>query len=179
MEALRNFWEAIAPYFGVTGVLGFIGTCILLPLLRGKVQKASLGFDASLKRCEAVVKEAADKAAADAVSRIQRLSFEQSIQPLAESELKKITEAANEQVKDSTGALMESNEKIVTALAALGAFFEDSIVPDAKKAAFAEALKEAQAAAIANKPVTQGVEVAEIAEAQAPKKTARKVEVWR
>lgn len=168
MEALRSFWEAVAPYFGVTGVLGFIATCILLPLLRGKMQKVGSGFDASLKRFEETVKDAADKAADGAVERIKTLSFKQSIQPLVQSELKKVTERANEYIEGEVVELKASNEQIIAVLAALGAFFDDSIIPDSKKEAFAAAIKAAQS------PVTeQEITVQEVVE-EAPAKPVEK-----
>lgn len=172
MEGLRNFWATIAPYLGTGGAIGLIITVIVLPFIRGKVTKVSVGFDAALEKHDKIVKEAVEEITALVLERIKTISFKQSIQPIVDSELVKITEHANEYIEGKVAYVMDSNGKIIAAIEALGSFFEDSIVPDAKKAAFAAAIEAAKVPA-----TTQEIAV-EVAEEQAvaPVKTSRKRE---
>lgn len=175
METLRKIWELIAPYFS-GGVAGALITAIVIPIIKGMLTKATakLNIEGMLEKQNAAVDNAVDKA----VDKVKTLAFKQSIQPLVESELEKVTEKANGYIEEQVSDLRKSNERIVTAIAALGAYFEDSIVPDAKKAAFAEAI------AAAKSPVkAQEVAVVEEAveeEVSVPsKRTKRKSEVLR
>ena len=172
METLRKIWEMIAPYFS-GGVAGVLITCVIIPIMRGMLTKATakLDIEGLLKK----LNDAIDGAVNKAVDKVQTISFKQSIQPLVESELEKVTEKANEYIEGQVADLRESNEKIVAALSALGAYFEDSIVPDAKKAAFAEAIAAAKA------PVTEQEIVVEktVEETPAPVKKSKKSEVIR
>ena len=174
METLRKIWELIAPYFS-GGVAGALITCIVVPIIRGVITKATakLDIDGALKKQT----DAIDGAVNKAVERVQTISFKQSIQPLVKSELEKVTEKANAYIEDEVGALRESNEKIVEVLAALGSYFEDSIVPDAKKQAFYEALAAAQGSAKEQEIVVE--EIVEEAPAPAPAKKSKKSEVIR
>lgn len=172
METLRKIWEMIAPYFS-GGVAGVLITCVIIPIMRGMLTKATakLDIEGLLKKQNDAIEGAVNKA----VDKVQTISFKQSIQPLVESELVKITEKANEYIEGQVAELRDSNEKIVAALSALGAYFEDSIVPDAKKAAFAEAIAAAKA------PVTEQEIVVEkaVEETPAPVKKSKKSEVIR
>ena len=172
METLRKIWEMIAPYFS-GGVAGVLITCVIIPIMRCMLTKATakLDIEGLLKK----LNDAIDGAVNKAVDKVQTISFKQSIQPLVESELEKVTEKANEYIEGQVADLRESNEKIVAALSALGAYFEDSIVPDAKKAAFAEAIAAAKA------PVTEQEIVVEktVEETPAPVKKSKKSEVIR
>lgn len=172
MEALRHFWEIAAPYFGITGIFGFIASCILFPLIRGKVQKASMGFDRALAENNKKVEECFSAC----VDRVKDISFKQSIQPLVESELEKVNERASAYVEKEVTALRKSNEQLLAAVAAMGAFFDDSYISEEKKAAFAAAI------AAAKVPTAeQDIEVC-VVEEDAParvKKHAKKYEVVR
>lgn len=174
METLRKIWEMIAPYFS-GGVAGALITCIVIPIVRGMLTKTTekLNVQGLLDKQNAAIEEGVNKA----VGKIKDLSFKQSILPVVKSELEKVTEKANAYIEDEVGALRESNEKIVAVLAALGSYFEDSIVPDAKKQAFYEALAAAQGATREQEIVVE--ETVEETPAPAPAKKPKKSEVIR
>lgn len=156
METLRKIWELIAPYFS-GGVAGALITVIVIPIIKGMLTKttAKLNIEGIIEKQNAAIDEAVDKA----VDKVKTLGFKQSIQPLVESELKKVAENANGYIEGEVGELKASNERIISVLAALGAFFDDSIIPEAKKEAFAAAIKAAQAPV-----VEQEISVQEVAE---------------
>ena len=143
METLNNIWEAIKPYFsGVT--VGAIISCILLPLVKGMITKATEKFN--IEELLNKQNSAIDGAVEKSVDRIKDITFKQSIQPLVESELKKVGEAANAQVENSVAELRTGNAKILCVLKALSAYFDDSIISDEKKEAVAVAIKDAESA---------------------------------
>lgn len=175
MENLQNIWNWVLPIGGGLTV-GAIIVTIGLFILKATFNKAiaALGIDKFVKKVEDTQHEASDKA----VERIKEISFKQSIQPIVESELEKVTEKANGYIEGQVSDLRESNERIVTAIAALGAYFEDSIVPDAKKAAFAEAIAAAKSPVKAQE-VAVVEEVVEEEVSAPSKRTKRKSEVLR
>lgn len=173
MEKLKAFWEVIAPYFS-GGLAGMLITCIVIPIIKGVLTKATakLNVDALLEKQTNAIDGAVNKA----VERVQGVTLSHSIQPLVESELKRVGEIANEQVKDSVKALCEQNAALLAVLKAQAAYFDDSIVSDEKKAALRDAIKAADGVFAP----TAVESVAEIApeEVVAPKKS-KKVEVVR
>ena len=101
--------------------------------------------------------DAIEKAVNDAVGRIKNVSFRQSIQPIVESELERINEKSNKYLEIEMASMQKSNENVIAALAALGAFFDDSIIPESKKEAFRAAIQAATSA-----PTEQEVVVEEL-----------------
>lgn len=143
MNTIKQIYEIIAPYFA-GGIVGIIVTVIIIPFIKGKITKASSGINALLEKHDKVVIDSTN----EAVDRIKDITFKQSIQPLVESELVKVGEAANAQIEKSVKELTESNARVLGVLEALGAYFDDSIISDEKKAAFHSALDEAKNAAV-------------------------------
>ena len=143
METLKHIWEIIAPYFS-GGVAGAIIGVIIIPFLKGTITKttAKLNIDALLEKQDEAIENGVNKA----VDRVKDITFKQSIQPLVESELKKVGEAANAQVADSVKSIRESNAAVLAAMKALGAYFDDSTVSEEKKAAFHEIIESAEKA---------------------------------
>lgn len=144
MESLRQIWEAIAPSLGVGGAIGLFITVFVIPYLKGKVTKVSTGFESALAKYEKKVEETSAKAADEAVAKIKNIAFKQTIQPLVKSELEKVTEHANEYLTETIAELQECNNRLLDVIAALGAYFDDSLVPEAKKQAFAAAIEAAK-----------------------------------
>lgn len=101
---------------------GAIITAIIIGGIKG-------GFARTIEKAGIVKtqKESAKLAAQEAVSQIKELSFKQSIQPLAESELKKITEQAQEMVKKELKEVKEEYNKLLKVLEAFAKYFDNSI----------------------------------------------------
>lgn len=140
MNTIKHIWEIIAPYFA-GGIVGGIITVFIIPIIKGKITKAASGVNALLEKHDAIVKESVN----EAVERVKDISFKQSIQPLVESELQKVGEAANAQIENSVKEVVASNARVLGVLEALGAYFDDSVaVTESKKAAFRSALDKAK-----------------------------------
>lgn len=141
METLRNLWEQISPLVS-GGVVGIILSVIIIPIIKGMLTKqtAKLNVESLLEKQNKAIEEGVNKA----VDKVKGLAFTQSIQPMCESELKKITEEANLYIDKNIKDLQESNNRIVVALMAFSDYFEDSLVPDTKKIALREALEAAK-----------------------------------
>lgn len=176
METLKHIWELIAPYFSGS-LAGAIIACIVLPFIKGTITKTTekLNVQGIMDKVYSAIDDAVNKA----VDRIKNLSFKQSIQPIVKSELEKVTEKANDYIKTEIGALQESNDKIVIVLAALGAYFDDSIVSDTKKQAFYAALESAKAPVTEQEITVQETPVEATTAAPAAKKSTKKSEVIR
>jgi hypothetical protein len=105
----------------------------------------------------------AEKAAVDkGIEKIQNVTFTHSIQPLVESELKKITEEANAYIKRELEETQRRYLLLVDCVAKLAAYFDNSIgVPDSAKEALKEALEIAENAPVEPAPVESVVVVEE------------------
>ena len=173
MDALTNIWTWVLPIGGgitIGGIIVAIGIVILKATFNKAVEK--LGINKFVQKVEDTQHEAADKA----VEKVKEISFKQTIQPLVESELKKVTETANAYIEEKVDGLQKSNYRIVDALEAFAALFDDSIVPDAKKEALRNAIQAAKEV-----PTTQDikVEVAEQPEVPTTTKNTKKSGVTR
>ena len=68
------------------------------------------------------VEKIADEATKKGVDKIKTMSFKQSIQPLAESELKKITETANAYIDKSLKDVQEKYDHLIAIIEKLSAY---------------------------------------------------------
>lgn len=143
MEELTNIWNMIAPY--VAG--GTLGGTILISVIL--VLRSAL-----CKRIDSVKETFNEKKVTENVSNnvlagvkeeIKSISFEQNIQPLVQSELKKVTEQANEYLKQQLKETQEGYNKLLNCVEKLSAYFDNSIgVSDEAKAELKQAIEEAK-----------------------------------
>ena len=89
MEFLNQFWTNILPAI-MSFLGGTIGGAIIAGLVKGGVSKLIGSIN---------VQKIADNATNKGLDKIKKVSFEHSIQPVVESELKKVNEASTELVK--------------------------------------------------------------------------------
>lgn len=124
MEWLNNLWNTIAPYVSGISVAGIL-SAVIYGVLRG-------AFNKTISKIN--VKEISENATEKGIEKIKEVSFKQSIQPLVESELKKITEQANEYIKSELKEVNENYEKLIGCIEALAKYFDNSIgVPQKAK----------------------------------------------
>ena len=176
MEVLKNIWNYVLPVGGgltVGGILIAIGVLVVKLIIK-KVDK-KLDIDGALKRQE----ENADNLANKTVDRIKEVTFTHSIEPLVKSEMQRVYESANENVKQGLAEVHKENAAILAVIEAQAAYFDDSIVSEEKKATLHAAIENAKK--IMETPVAEAVvDVAETAvESVKAKKSARKAEVIR
>lgn len=135
MTILNNIWNAVAPYLAGVSVSGII-SAVIYGCLRGAFNKTISKLDVSK-----IAEETTNKS----VEQIKKVSFQQSIQPLVESELKKIDENAAKEFKAELNEVKASYEKLRVCLEKLSAYFDNSIyVSDEAKAELHEALEDAK-----------------------------------
>ena len=135
MEFLNQLWQQIPPYLA-----GVSGCCILTAVI-SKVVIA--GFEKLRKNIDidATVQKCLDKT----IEKTKEISFKQSIQPLVESELRKITEETGRYVEKYCGASDEKLAQIVKVLEKFSAYFDNSIgIPDSAKQELKDAIAEAK-----------------------------------
>jgi hypothetical protein len=133
---INAIWATIAPYFSgisVSAIIGIIVGCIIKAVINKALGKVDSKLD---------IKEISKNAGEIALSGIKNVSFQQSIQPLVESELIKVREVSNGLAVQSMNELKAQNEKLYAVLSALSAYFDDSImISDSKKAELHSALE--------------------------------------
>lgn len=117
MEILNEIWVWIVGAVGGLSITGII-SAIIYGALKGGFSKAIAKID---------VEGIADKATDKGMERIKNISFTQSIQPLVESELKKVTEQANEYIENALKQTQENYIKLLKVLEKLSAYFETSV----------------------------------------------------
>lgn len=118
MENIINqvwFWVATA-LSGVT-LTGII-SAIIYACLKG-------GFAKVINRIN--VEKIANMATDKGVEQVKKISFTHNIQPLVESELKKVNEYAVEVIKGEVAKLEERQNKIIEILENLANYFDNSI----------------------------------------------------
>lgn len=141
MKVLNEIWQAIAPYCTATAILGFLSTLITVlikALINRKINALNL-------------EEAEKKAVEQGIEQVKQISFTQTLQPIANSELMKITENANRYMEDCLKDVYGKLDKIIEIQAKQASYFDGSIaVSDKTK----EEMKELIAQAL-NKPLTE------------------------
>ena len=151
MEFLNEIWVWIMSAIGGVSLSAII-SAIIYGCLKG-------AFNKTISKIN--VESIADKATEKGVERVKKVSFTHNIQPLVESELKKINEHSVEVVRKELDDVQDKYDKIIDILDKLACYFDNSIgVAEEKKAELKQAIAKAQ-----NKPmVAESVVVDEIVE---------------
>lgn len=151
MEYLKEIWIWIASVLGGVSLASII-TAVIYGCLKG-------GFNKAVAKIN--VEKISEDATAKGIEKIKQVSFTQSLQPIVESQLKKITESANEYISTELQAVQRKYDSIILVLEKLSAYFDNSIgVTESSKKELKEALAEAH-----NSLVTeQTIKVEEIPE---------------
>ena len=135
MEFLNEFWVTILPAI-MSFLGGTIGGAIISGFVKGGVSKLVGSIN---------VQKIADNATNKGLDKIKKVSFEHSIQPVVESELKKVNEASTELVKQELIEVKEGYANVIVILEKFAAYFDGSIaVTDEKKAELHKAIKDAK-----------------------------------
>lgn len=134
MEILNEVWVWIITALGGISLTSII-TAVIIGCLKGAFNKAVAKIN---------VEKIADDATNKGIERVKKISFEQSIQPIVESELKKVTETANKYIKDTLAETQAKYDKLVAVLEKFYAYFDDSLVSEAKKQELKQALEDAK-----------------------------------
>lgn len=139
MDDLANIWNMIAPYVTNGAIWGAIAS-ILGACISRAIKKSKNETTAALN-----TKVVANEVKKEIKDDIKNITFEQDIQPLVKSELKKVTEEANEYVKQQLKETQEGYNKLLNCLEKLSAYFDNSIgVSDEAKAELKQAIEEAK-----------------------------------
>ena len=150
MEIFNEIWVWLVAALGGISLTSVI-TAVITGCLKG-------AFNKTISKIN--VEKIADDATNKGIEKVKKISFEQSIQPIVESELKKITEAANEYIKASLAETQKKYDKLIAVLEKFYAYFDDSMVSETKKQELKQALEEAKT----EPKSAQGVVVEEIVE---------------
>lgn len=139
MDILNQIWQAVAPYLAGISVSGII-SAVIYGCLKGAFNKTI-----SKLNVEKIVNDATEKSVEKGIDKVKKISYEQSIQPLVESELKKIDEYAAKEFKKELEEVKDSYEKLLNVLEKLSAYFDNSIgVSEESKAELHKAIDEAK-----------------------------------
>ena len=162
MEILNEIWVWIVSALGGVSLAGVISAAIY-GCLKGAFSKTISKIDV-----EKIAKNATDKG----IDKVKAVSFSHSIQPLVESELKKINEMSVEVVKKELNEVKAEYKTLINIIKKLSAYFDNSIgVSDTAKQELKQAIAEAE-----NEPIepTNYAVVSKAEEEDEPKdKTAR------
>lgn len=151
MEFLNEIWVWIMSAIGGVSLSAII-SAITYGCLKG-------GFNKAISKIN--VESIADKATEKGVERVKKVSFTHNIQPLVESELKKVNEHSVEVLKKELADVQAKYDNVIDILDKLACYFDNSIgVAEEKKVELKQAITKAQ-----NKPmVAESVVVDEIVE---------------
>ena len=139
MEILNEIWVWIVSALGGVSLAGVISAAIY-GCLKGAFSKTISKIDV-----EKIAKDATDKG----IDKVKAVSFSHSIQPLVESELKKINEMSVEVVKKELNEVKAEYKTLINIVKKLSAYFDNSIgVSDTAKQELRQAIAEAE-----NEPV--------------------------
>lgn len=158
MEFLNQIWVWVAGILGGISYTGIIGA-VIYGCLRG-------GFNRTIQKLN--VEKINENIANKQMERIKKVSFTQNIQPIVESELKKITENANAYIDKAYEKVEIKFDKILNVMKCFAAYFDNSIaVTDEAKENLKNAIAEAEKET--SKPVE--IDVQEIVIEETPKVT--------
>ena len=139
MEILNEIWVWIVSALGGVSLAGVISAAIY-GCLKGAFSKTI-----SKINVEKIAKDATEKG----IDKVKAVSFSHSIQPLVESELKKINEMSVEVVKKELNEVKAEYKTLINIVKKLSAYFDNSIgVSDTAKQELKQAIAEAE-----NEPV--------------------------
>ena len=134
MEMFNEIWVWVVSVLGGISLSSII-TAILYGCLKG-------AFNKTISKIN--VQKIADQATEKGVEKVKKNSFTHSIQPLVESELKKVNEHSVEVLKKELLDVKEKYDKVINILDKLAAYFDNSIgVPEEKKVELKQALLDA------------------------------------
>ena len=144
MDDLANIWNMIAPYVTNGAIWGAIasilGACISRAIKNSR-DKTTVNLEVLQKN---LYKEIDDRVT-KFEEKLKTVTIEQDITPLVKSELKKVTEEANEYVKQQLKETQEGYDKLLNCLEKLSAYFDNSIgVSDEAKTELKQAIEEAK-----------------------------------
>lgn len=135
MEILNEIWVWIVSALGGVSLAGVISAAIY-GCLKGAFSKTISKIDV-----EKIAKDATDKG----IDKVKAVSFSHSIQPLVESELKKINELSVEVVKKELNEVKAEYKTLINIVKKLSAYFDNSIgVSDTAKQELKQAIAEAE-----------------------------------
>lgn len=135
MEILNEIWVWIVSALGGVSLAGVISAAIY-GCLKGAFSKTI-----SKINVEKIAKDATDKG----IDKVKAVSFSHSIQPLVESELKKINEMSVEVVKKELNEVKAEYKTLINIVKKLSAYFDNSIgVSDTAKQELKQAIAEAE-----------------------------------
>lgn len=171
MEIFNEIWGWLVATLGGVSITGIISV-VIYGCLKGAFNKTI-----SKINVEKIAQDATEKG----VEKVKKISFTHSIQPLVESELKKINEQSVEVLKQSLAEVASQYNKVILIFEKLSAYFDNSIgVSDNAKEELKQAISEAK-----NEPTTaESVVDDEIVEptpkqAVEPKESAKKSNIER
>lgn len=173
MDDLANIWNMIAPYVTNGAVFSAIAS-ILGACIARAIKKSTTATTTALN-----TKIVANELKQEMKKEIKEISFEQNIQPLVQSELKKVTEEANTYLKQQLKETQEGYNKLLLCVEKLSAYFDNSIgVSDEAKAELKQAIADAKIPETPSNQFTTTVIVEEVAQEQ-PKKAKKSAEIER
>ena len=135
MEILDIVWQYIAPIFGGLSIAGIV-SAIIYGCLKGAFNRTI-----SKINTEKITQEATNKG----IEKIKEVSFKHNIQPIVESELKKVREEMTACAQQELKEVKEQYSKLLNVMEKFAAYFDNSIgVPDEAKEELKQALKDAE-----------------------------------
>lgn len=171
MEIIQNIWNYALPIAGgitVSAIVIFVATIAIKTIINRAIAKIDI------QRIE-------DRAVEQGVQKIRTVSFQQSIEPLVKSELRKVVEAVDERFSEQFIArlseLQAKYDKIIGVLEGIFAFYEkSSVIPAEKKQAVKEKLAEASETIAAAQTIIVDVKGADEEAANDKKRAKARVE---
>ena len=135
MVVLNQIWLWIGTALGGISLAGII-SAIIYGCLKG-------AFNRTIAKIN--VQKIADQATEKGVEKVKKVSFSHTIQPLVESELKKLNEHYVEVLKVYMEEVSKRYENVISILEKLSAYFDNSIgVSETAKQELKQALAEAK-----------------------------------
>ena len=134
MEWINQIWVWILGAVGGLTVGGII-TAICVAFIKGKIAKmiAKVNFE-----------KIEEKAVNKGLEKIKGVTFKHEIQPLVQSEMVKVNENAVKGLKNELKEIKAQYTHLVLINEKLAAYFDNSIVSEAKKAELHEAIEDAK-----------------------------------
>lgn len=134
METLTEIWAQYQPI--IMTILMGLWTVVLIPLIRWIVTKTLNKFDS---------KKEANQTAEKVIEKINGAVFSHDIQPLVESEMVKVKEAATQMLQAEITEIKKGYSNLIEILKSLSAYFDNSIgVSEETKAKLKSAIDAAE-----------------------------------
>lgn len=146
IESIQDLWNIIAPYVTNGAVFGAIAS-ILGAVISRAIKNRNNETKAAIVKIEETYnnEKVAEQVTNNMKDYFKNITISQDIQPLVQSELVKVTETANEYIKQQLKETQEGYNKLLVIVEKLAAYFDNSIgVPEEAKEALKEAIAEAK-----------------------------------